>query len=211
MESIGHMIVIVERVLWLRLRVGTEPRAICPIVRKIEVVSRWFALAKAEDVDERHGERDDGDAARLPEPAVQPAEQQQQCHHEDEGTGDDEPEQVAVEFPRAPGGVVGAVRVGETQLVVFHLLKCAYVHGGAVDAECGEERFHDHRSARDDETADDREFARVGIAAADGEAAANHADGAEDKADEHDDAHCFACALSQTAAGGLGEDGHRSQ
>ena len=82
----------------------------------------------------------------------------------------------------------------------------AHVHGGTVEAERGEERFHDNRRARDDEPADDRQLAGIGITAPDGETSTDHADGAEDEPDEHDDAHCFARAFSETA-GGLSEDG----
>ena len=70
---------------------------------------------------------------------------------------------------------------------------------GTAETERGEERLHDYGRTRNDESADDREFAGVGIAAADGETAADNADGAEDKSDEHDDAHCFACAFGETA------------
>ena len=88
----------------------------------------------------------------------------------------------------------------------YSLLKCANVNGRAVDAEGSEERLHDDRRARNNEAADDRQFTSIGVAAPDGETAANDADRTEDEADEHDNAHRFACALRQ-AASGLGEYG----
>lgn len=86
-------------------------------------------------------------------------------------------------------------------------LEGANVDSRAVDAERGEERFHDDWRASDDQAADDRQLASISVAAANGEAAADHANGAEDKPNQHDDAHRFARALGEAAAGSLSEDG----
>ena len=75
-----------------------------------------------------------------------------------------------------------------------------YVHRRPVKTERGEERFHDHRRAGDDEAADDRQLAGIGITASDRETAADDTDRAEDKPDEHHDTHRFAGAFGETAS-----------
>ena len=81
---------------------------------------------------------------------------------------------------------------------------------GTAETERGEERLHDYGRTRNDESADDRQLARVSVAATNREATTNDADGAEDETDEHDDAHCLACALRQTARC-LSEDRREAQ
>src|SRR5579862_1438576 len=120
MESIGHMVVLLERVVWLRVRDRTEARAIRPVINKVAVVGRRFALAKSEDVEQRYCQRDDCSREGLPKTALQRAEEQQQRHHEKEDSADHKPKQVAVESPSAAFGVVGAVGVAEAQFVFFH-------------------------------------------------------------------------------------------
>jgi hypothetical protein len=85
-------------------------------------------------------------------------------------------------------------------------LKRAHVNGRTVDAERSEERFHDHRGASDNETADNRQLAGVRVTPSDGESATNDAYRAEDKSDEHDNPHRFARALGEPAAGSLSQD-----
>ena len=61
-------------------------------------------------------------------------------------------------------------------------------------------RFHDHRRARDDESADNRQLSGIGISTPDGKAATDHADGAEDELNEHNDAQRFARAAGEIAS-----------
>jgi hypothetical protein len=86
-------------------------------------------------------------------------------------------------------------------------LEGANVDSRTVDAERGEERFHNDWRASDDQAADDRQLASISVAPANGEAAADHANRAKDKTDQHDDAHRLARALGEAATGSLSEDG----
>ena len=106
--------------LRLKLWIWREARAVGPIVHKVEVVSGRLALAEAEDVEDRQRERDDGNAEGLTEAAPSRAEHEQQRHDEKEDARNDEPKQVAIEAPCLAFGIVGTVRVGKAQLVVFH-------------------------------------------------------------------------------------------
>src|SRR5258705_7191145 len=104
MESNGH--IVVQRVLWLQTRTRTETGAVRPKINQVQVVGRRFALAKAEDVSERQGERDERDRERLREADLERAEEQQKRHDEDENAADDIPKEVAVETPRSAAGIV---------------------------------------------------------------------------------------------------------
>ena len=73
------------------------------------------------------------------------------------------------------------------------------VNGGAVDAERGKERLHDDRCRRDDEPADDRQLACIGVAAPNCEAPADDAHGSKDEPDEHNNAQRFAGATGKIA------------
>jgi len=86
-------------------------------------------------------------------------------------------------------------------------LKGADVHGGIAKAECGEQRFHDDRRARNDKATDNGEFAGIGVASPNGETAANDANGPKDKGDEHDDAHGRTGPLCEATRSRLGEEG----
>src|SRR5450432_2406542 len=120
MESIGHMFVCAQRMLRLKPRIRREARAVGPIVQKVDVVGRRLALAKAEHVNECYGERHACCREGTAEADAHRAEQKQQRDHEREDAAHDIPEQIAVESPGAPGGIVRAVRLRESQLVVFH-------------------------------------------------------------------------------------------
>src|SRR5665213_1258404 len=103
----------------LPLKIRGEAGAFQPIVEAVNVVARWFSLTKHEDVNEAERQRHRRQNQRSENAHFQCAEAQQQNHHEGEPAADNEPEQFALQPPRAAFGIVGTVRFRESDSV-FH-------------------------------------------------------------------------------------------
>ena len=189
---------------WLPLQIRTEARAVQPVVKTVHVVTGGLALTKQEDVNDAQRQRHCRQQSRNGEAHFQRAEAEEQHHYKGERAARHEPKQIAVQTPCPSLRIISAVRVGKSKIAFgahfsfWHLanwvkaspcsLEAPHINGGTADAESGEQRFHDDGRTRDDESADDGKLPGVGVAAPDGEAAADDAERSEEKPDEHHDA-----------------------
>jgi hypothetical protein len=104
-------------VFGLLLQIGTEARAVQPVVETINVVTGWLSLTENENVDDAKRQRHSRYDERKKEAHFQCAETNEQHHDKRERTAGHEPKQVPFQSPRPAFGIVGGVRVREFDLL----------------------------------------------------------------------------------------------